>query len=116
VQPIETPIELNHFGKLYEIINIYIKRVLIYSSGRRKMKTSISSCELVSTVTAISCAIARCVPKEDLATVAAIFGQIASTLASILAQEDRLNPESPEQAAITPDTEIITVAPNPSRQ
>lgn len=71
------------------------------------MKTNMKSYELVSTVTAISCAIARCVPKEELSLVAAVFGQIASTLATILEEEAILNPDKPIPV-ITPDTELLT--------
>ena len=54
------------------------------------------SCELVTIVTAVSCGIAKCVPKEELPLVTAIIGQIASTLATILEQEALNAPELPE--------------------
>lgn len=50
-----------------------------------------NSCELVSFVTAVSCGIAKCVPKEDLPILTAVFGQIASTLATITVKEETLS-------------------------
>lgn len=59
-----------------------------------------NSCEIVSFVTAASCAIANCVPREDLPLVAAIFSQISSTLATITVNEDIIHPkETPGGAA-----------------
>lgn len=46
-----------------------------------------NSCELVSLVTALSCAIAKCLPEDELPTVAAVLGQISSTLATIAVQD-----------------------------
>ncbi len=74
------------------------------------MKKGIDSCELASTVTAISCAIAKCVPKENLALVASIFGQIASTLGTILENEDLLYSE--DTAPIIPPTTTFLSSPN----
>ena len=46
-----------------------------------------NSCEVVAIVNATACAIAKCVPKENLPLVTSIFGQIASTLTLITVQE-----------------------------
>jgi hypothetical protein len=51
-----------------------------------------NSCEIVSFVTAVSCAIAKCVSREDLPLVAAIFTQIGDTLATINVNEELINP------------------------
>jgi hypothetical protein len=65
-----------------------------------------NACELVSLVTATSCAIAKCVPKEDLPLITAVFGQIASTLATITVQEEVLEAiNTPPN--VTPGSEVI---------
>ncbi|MDD3172937.1 MAG: hypothetical protein PHF63_04655 [Herbinix sp.] len=70
-----------------------------------------NSCELVSLITAVSCGIAKCVPEDEIPQVAAIFGQISATLATITVHEAANKPKEiiPE---VTPDTEILTVQPN----
>ncbi len=47
------------------------------------------SCELVTFITAVSCGIAKCYPKEELPLLVATFSQLAATLATIIEQEDR---------------------------
>lgn len=71
-----------------------------------------NSCEIVSTVTAIACAIARCVPAKELPLLSAIFGELGSTLATITVHDDLCEKKSapPETP---PDTSIIT-APTPT--
>ncbi len=53
-----------------------------------------NSCELVALVSTLSCGIAKCVPKEELPLLIAILSQITATLATIVEQENRLNPKS----------------------
>jgi hypothetical protein len=70
-----------------------------------------NSCELVSAITAISCAIAKCVPKDELPVITSIFGQLASTLATITVMEETNNPPLfPTDPA--PSAGIITVEAN----
>lgn len=72
-----------------------------------------NSCELVSTVTAISCAIAKCVPKEELPLITAILGQIASTLATIAVQEEALSArETPIEAIIGSNNIVSSEVPS----
>ncbi len=66
-----------------------------------------NSCELVSLVTAVSCGISKCVPPDDLPEVAAIFGQIASTLATITVNDATNKRRSAFPEIITPDTVIV---------
>lgn len=47
-----------------------------------------NSCELLSFVTAIACAIAKCAPEEDLPMITAIFGQLSSSLATIAVHQE----------------------------
>ena len=47
------------------------------------------SCELVTFITAVSCGIAKCYPKEELPLLVATFSQLAATLATIIEQEER---------------------------
>lgn len=47
-----------------------------------------NSCELVSFITAISCGIAKCFPKEELPLISAIFTELADTLATIVVMEE----------------------------
>ncbi|MBH1940133.1 hypothetical protein I5677_04390 [Mobilitalea sibirica] len=49
-----------------------------------------NSCELVSTITALACAIAKCVPEEELPILTAALGQLASTLATITVKRAEL--------------------------
>jgi len=62
-----------------------------------------NSCELVTFVTAVSCGIANCVPKEDLPLLIAVFSELAATLATILEQDARNNPviDSPTTAPVS---------------
>lgn len=48
-----------------------------------------NSCEFVASVTATACAIANCVPEEELPVLASFFGQLGATLASITVQEEK---------------------------
>jgi hypothetical protein len=75
------------------------------------MDVCMKSCELVSLVTAATCAIADCVPFEDIPMIAAVLGQIAATLTTITVQEGlkRRNENLPEG---TPDTEPLLDIPN----
>ncbi len=74
-----------------------------------------NSCELVSLVTAVSCAIVKCVPEDEVPVIAAIFGQIASTLATITVQEEANKPKKAVPGVdITPDTQLITENTNPT--
>lgn len=61
-----------------------------------------NSCELVTFITALSCGIAKCFPKEDLPLLISVFSELAATLATILEQEDRntIRDLSPESAAV----------------
>ncbi len=45
------------------------------------------SCELVTFITAIACAISNSCSKEELPVIAATFTQLGDTLATIIAQE-----------------------------
>jgi predicted component of type VI protein secretion system len=65
-------------------------------------------CELATTVTAIACAIAKCVPKEELPLLAAVFGQLASTLATITVQEDIISNSQTELIPTTPADIVIS--------
>jgi hypothetical protein len=70
-------------------------------------------CELISLVTALSCAIANCVPREELPLVAAIFSQISSTLVTFTAQDELINQKeaAPAPEATPPDAALITTPP-----
>lgn len=71
---------------------------------------SMSPCELASTITAIACAIAKCVPKEELPILIAAFGQLASVLGTITVQEDLLNKASESTPPVpTPEEVIVTM-------
>lgn len=48
-----------------------------------------NSCEFTASVTAIACTIANCVPEEELPVLAAFFGQLGATIASITVQEEK---------------------------
>jgi hypothetical protein len=65
------------------------------------MGISMNSCELVTFITATSCGIAKCFPKEDLPLLIAVLSEIAATLATILEQEERNHPE-PEATIVHP--------------
>ena len=73
-----------------------------------------NSCEIVSFVTAISCAIANCVPNEELPLVAAIIGQIATTLTTIAANEELLESKQPPSGATQNQEPQSNITPNPS--
>ena len=83
----------------------FTKTLIVPSVGR--MDVFMNSCELVSLVTAVSCAIAKCTPEEDLPVIAAVLSQIAATLATIAVQEKAKEPakQIPEVPVdILPDT------------
>ncbi len=73
-----------------------------------------NSCDIVSLVTATSCAIAKCVSEEDIPIIASIFGQIASTLATITVIEKANNPQEPIPSLpdIIPETDILETTNN----
>jgi hypothetical protein len=71
-----------------------------------------SSCELVAFVNVLACAIAKCTPKEEVPLIAAIFGQLASTLATITVQEELLAGNEVKATPINaPDSEILITLP-----
>jgi hypothetical protein len=55
----------------------------IYINGGEKMQ----SCELVTAITAIACAIANNYSEEEIGVLASAFNQLGDTLATIVAQE-----------------------------
>lgn len=58
-----------------------------------------SSCELVTAVTAIACGISKCFPSEELEIIAAVFTQLGDTLATItVANANANNKKNDEQA------------------
>lgn len=65
-----------------------------------------NSCELVAFITALSCGIAKCVPKEDLPFFISVISEVATTLATILANENRNNPEAIPLDVSTPASDI----------
>lgn len=74
-----------------------------------------NSCELVSFVTLIACSISKCVPKEDLPLLTAIFGQLASTLSTIIEQDDLIEKSNTPPPIIEPTIEsnnALLVQPN----
>ena len=66
-----------------------------------------NSCELVTFITAMSCGIAKCLPKEDIPLLISILSELAATLATILEQEERNNPK--ERPFVTSPISSITV-------
>ena len=74
-----------------------------------------NSCDLVATVTAIACAIAKCLPKEELELLTVVLTQLADTLATIAVQEEICNSkaEAASTAAAPTDAAVI-VESNPS--
>lgn len=52
-----------------------------------------NSCELVTFITAISCGIVKCFPKEEIPLMISVFSEVAATLATILEYEDRNAPK-----------------------
>lgn len=51
----------------------------------------LTSCELISYISSIACAIAKSVPEENLAMLAAIFTQLGDTLTTIALHNDICN-------------------------
>ena len=64
-----------------------------------------NSCELVTFITAFSCSVAKCMPKEDIPLLISMLSEFTTTLATILANENRNNPDSilPELSSSTDD-------------
>jgi hypothetical protein len=73
-----------------------------------------NSCEFVSLITAVACTIAKCVPEEEIPIIAAVFGQIGATLATITVKEEANKPQKTTIPDVTPDTEIITEDTGPT--
>lgn len=46
-----------------------------------------NDCELISYVTAIACAIIKCLPDDELELLASVFSQLGDTIATYLAQQ-----------------------------
>lgn len=63
-------------------------------------------CELVSLVTAASCGIANCATKEELPLIAAVLGQTAATLTTILVIEEEESKAATPLPIEVPDTEL----------
>ncbi len=53
-----------------------------------------NSCELVTYISSLACAISKTCSKEELAVLATIFAQLGDTLATILAHEEVCNRSS----------------------
>ena len=75
---------------------------------KKGMVIYMSSCDIVTLVTALACGIAKCVPKEDLPLITSIFGQLASTLATITIQKELLKGSNTSPPNVAPGVEIIT--------
>ena len=67
-----------------------------------------NSCELASSVTIIACAIAKCLPKEELPILASVLGQLASTLATIIVQDEIIDKGNNLLPAILPISDANT--------
>lgn len=50
-----------------------------------------NSCELVTFVSSIACAISECYSKDDVAILAAVLSQLGDTLTTILTHEELCN-------------------------
>ena len=61
------------------------------------------SCEYVTFITAIACAIAKCAPKEDLPILVSAFSQLSNTLSTIIVKEASIE----ELAEISPTIPYI---------
>ncbi|HEX3075357.1 MAG TPA: DUF6774 domain-containing protein [Lachnospiraceae bacterium] len=55
------------------------------------------SCEFVTYVTALACAISNCSSKEELPLIAATLTQLGDTLATMLAQEELCSSKNREE-------------------
>lgn len=49
----------------------------------------LNSCEIVTTVTALACAIKQCYSDEEIPLLAAVFTQLGDTLATLLVYEEQ---------------------------
>lgn len=47
-----------------------------------------NSCELVTFISSLACAISKCYTKEELSVLATAFAQLGDTLSTILAHDD----------------------------
>lgn len=70
------------------------------------MNCCLRPCELAATITAVSCAIAECVPLEDIPIIASILFEIGSTLGTIAEQERRCAPKN-QTPTTFPNNNII---------
>ena len=61
-----------------------------------KRRCRMSSCELVTLVTAIACNIANCYSEEEVELLAAVFAQLGDTLATIQVRESALSANDSE--------------------
>lgn len=52
------------------------------------------SCELVTYITALACAISKCCSDEDLSVLSSAFNQLGDTLATIAAQNQLCNKDA----------------------
>lgn len=82
-------------------------KICLYAADSGRMDVFMNSCELVSLVTAVSCAISKCAPQEDIPIIASILGQISATLTTIRIQEEANKPPT-EIPEVPPDTELLT--------
>jgi hypothetical protein len=64
-------------------------------------------CELVTTATAVGCAIANCVTKEELPLLAAFFSQLSATLATITVEVEAKNKQNEDIIPPNPPVDII---------
>lgn len=76
-----------------------------------------NSCELVTFVTALACGIVKCTPKEEISLLASIFGELATTLGTILEHQSLCEGKTAPPLIEPPDTTIlpppqITVLPS----
>lgn len=61
-----------------------------------------NSCELVTFVSSIACALFQCCNKEDLPVMAAIFTQLGDSLATMLAHEEACGDKESELTGSIP--------------
>ncbi len=75
-----------------------------------------NSCELASLSTFIACTISQNATKDEIAMIAALLNQIASTLGLIAINDAQLNATNPPQIPdVLTEPEIITLNPFPLR-
>ena len=61
-----------------------------------------NSCEFITFVSSISCMIAKCSTPEEIELLSAVFGQLASNLATYAIYQNRCNPNAEDE-----DVELI---------